>query len=47
MTLKIEDKERSIEFLFGAFGEDSDEREDIEKKIYTKRLVSTRKLLRF
>ena len=47
MTLKNEDEERSIEFFFGAFDEDSDEWEDIEKRLYNKRLVSTRKLLRF
>ena len=47
MTQKNEDEERSIESFFGAFGEDSDEWEDIEKRLYTKRLVSTRKIKHF
>ncbi len=40
MTHKNKDEERSIETFFGAFGEDSDEWEDIEKRLYAKRLVS-------
>ena len=47
MTLKNEDEERSIESFFGAFDEDSDEWKDIEKRLYKKRLVSIKKLLRF
>ena len=47
MTKKNKDEERSIEFFFEAFGEDSEEWEEIEKKLYDKRLVSTRKLLCF
>ena len=47
MTKKNKDEERSIESFLGSFGEDSDEWEDIEKRLYNKRLVFTRKVLRF
>ena len=35
------EEEKSIESFFGAFDEDSDEWEDIEKRLYNNRLVSS------
>ncbi len=37
----VKEDERSIESFFGAFDEESDEWEDIEKRLYNNRMVSS------